>query len=73
MRRILTLLLSLLVIEGVQFIMFSNIKSMIRDEEGATMVEYGLLVALIAMVALVGVTTLGTNLKSLYSTVAGSV
>jgi pilus assembly protein Flp/PilA len=53
--------------------MFSNIKSMIRDEEGAKMVEYGLLVALIAMVALVGVTTLGTNLKSLYSTVAGSV
>jgi pilus assembly protein Flp/PilA len=53
--------------------MFSNIKSMIRDEDGATMVEYGLLVALIAMVALVGVTTLGTNLKSLYTTVAGSV
>jgi pilus assembly protein Flp/PilA len=53
--------------------MFSTIKSMIRDEEGATMVEYGLLVALIAMVALVGVTTLGTNLKTLYSTVAGSI
>lgn len=53
--------------------MFSNIKSMIRDEDGATMVEYGLLVALIAMVALVGVTTLGTNLKTLYTTVAGSV
>lgn len=47
--------------------------SMIRDEEGATMVEYGLLVALIAMVALVGVTTLGNNLKSLYNTVAGSI
>lgn len=53
--------------------MFSNIKSMIRDEDGATMVEYGLLVALIAMVALVGVTTLGANLKSLYTTVADSV
>jgi pilus assembly protein Flp/PilA len=53
--------------------MFSNIKSMIRDEEGATMVEYGLLVALIAMVALAGVTILGSNLKTLYSTVAGSV
>ncbi len=50
-----------------------NFNSMIRDEEGATMVEYGLLVALIAMVALVGVTTLGTNLQSLYTTVAGSV
>ena len=50
-----------------------SLKSFIRDEEGATMVEYGLLVALIAMVALVGVTTLGTNLQSLYTTVAGSV
>jgi pilus assembly protein Flp/PilA len=50
-----------------------SLKSFIRDEEGATMVEYGLLVALIAMVALAGVTTLGTNLQSLYNTVAGSV
>jgi pilus assembly protein Flp/PilA len=46
---------------------------MIRDEEGATMVEYGLLVALIALVAIVGVTLLGTNLNQLFSTVAGSV
>jgi len=53
--------------------MVTTFKSMIRDEEGATMVEYGLHVALIAMVALVGVTTLGANLKSLYTTVAGSV
>lgn len=44
-----------------------------NDEEGATMVEYGLLVALIAMVALVGVTALGGNLQSLYNTVAGSI
>jgi pilus assembly protein Flp/PilA len=53
--------------------MVNSFKAMIRDEDGATMVEYGLLVALIAMVALVGVTTLGTNLKSLYTTVAGSI
>jgi pilus assembly protein Flp/PilA len=53
--------------------MITTFSSMIRDEEGATMVEYGLLVALIAMVALVGVTTLGTNLKTLYTTVAGSI
>jgi len=53
--------------------MVTTFKSMIRDEEGATMVEYGLLVALIAMVALVGITLLGTNLQSLYTTVAGSV
>jgi len=53
--------------------MFTNLIAMIRDEEGATMVEYGLLVALIALVAIVGVTLLGTNLNSLFSTVAGSV
>lgn len=47
--------------------------SMLRDEEGATMVEYGLLVALIAMVALAAVTTLGGNLSSLFNNVAGSV
>jgi pilus assembly protein Flp/PilA len=53
--------------------MLTTLKSMIRDEEGATMVEYGLLIALIALVALVAVKTLGTNLSSLFSTVAGSV
>jgi pilus assembly protein Flp/PilA len=53
--------------------MITNLVAMIRDEEGATMVEYGLLVALIALVAIVGVTLLGTNLNSLFSTVAGSV
>jgi pilus assembly protein Flp/PilA len=53
--------------------MITTLKSMIRDEEGATMVEYGLLVALIAMVALAGVQLLGTNLKNLYNTVAGSI
>ena len=47
--------------------------SMIRDEEGATMVEYGLLVALIAMVALVGVTTLGQHLSTLYTNVGNSI
>ena len=53
--------------------MLAALTLIIRDEEGATMVEYGLLVALIAMVALVGITLLGTNLQSLYTTVAGGV
>jgi pilus assembly protein Flp/PilA len=53
--------------------MLFNLKNMIRDEEGATMVEYGLLVALIAMVAFAGVSVLGVNLQTLYSSVAGSV
>lgn len=53
--------------------MFRSISRMVRDEEGATMVEYGLLVALIAMVAIAAVTTLGGNLSALYNTVAGSI
>ena len=46
---------------------------MIRDEEGATMVEYGLLVALIALVAIVGITTLGGNLNTLFNSAASSI
>ena len=43
------------------------------DEKGATAVEYGLMVALIA-VAIVGtVTILGTTLSGLFTTVTGSL
>jgi pilus assembly protein Flp/PilA len=57
--------------------MFTTLRAIVRnlrhDEEGATMVEYGLLVALIAMVAFAGISLLGINLQTLYTTVAGSV
>ncbi len=53
--------------------MFSILPSMIRDEEGATMVEYGLLVAFIALVALVGVQALGNGLNGMFNGVAGSL
>jgi pilus assembly protein Flp/PilA len=53
--------------------MLSTITSMIRDEEGATMVEYGLLVALIALVALGAVKTIGTGLSTLFGQVANSL
>jgi pilus assembly protein Flp/PilA len=35
----------------------------LKDESGATAIEYGLIVALIAVVIVAAVTTLGTNLK----------
>ena len=43
------------------------------DERGATAVEYGLLVALIAIAIIVAVTTLGGNLSGLFNKVASSV
>jgi len=42
-------------------------------EEGATAVEYGLMVALIAIVIIVAVALLGTNLSTLFNTAATSV
>ncbi len=39
-----------------------------RDQEGASMVEYGLLVALIAIVALVALETLGEGVTSIFET-----
>jgi pilus assembly protein Flp/PilA len=43
------------------------------DERGATMVEYGLLVAFIAVVVLAGATLLGTNLNSVFSSAANAI
>jgi pilus assembly protein Flp/PilA len=36
-------------------------RSFVREEEGATMVEYALVVAVVALVAVVGFTALGTK------------
>ncbi|WP_299442791.1 Flp family type IVb pilin [uncultured Phycicoccus sp.] len=45
----------------------------LRSEKGATAVEYGLMVALIAIVIIVAVALLGGNLSTLFNSVAGSV
>ncbi len=42
----------------------------VRDEDGASMVEYALLVALIAIVAIVAVTVVGTKISTKFSEVA---
>ena len=50
--------------------MVKHIVRFMKEEEGATAVEYGLMVALIAVVIIVSVTTLGVNLNNLFSNVA---
>jgi pilus assembly protein Flp/PilA len=45
----------------------------VKDEGGATAVEYGLLVALIAGVIIAAVTTLGTDLNTTFTNVATAV
>lgn len=44
-----------------------------RDERGASLVEYALLVALIAVVCIVAITILGSNAKSKFSDVGSAI
>lgn len=45
----------------------------LRREDGATAVEYGLMVALIAVAIITAVTLVGTNLTTLFNTIAGAL
>lgn len=44
-----------------------------KDEEGATAVEYGLMVAMISVVIIAAVTLLGTNVSTKFDFVATTV
>jgi len=46
---------------------------LVKDESGATAIEYGLIVALIAVVIISAVTTLGTNLNSSLSKAGNAI
>ena len=43
------------------------------NEEGQTMIEYGLIVALISIVAILTLTTVGGNIKDVFNSVAGKL
>lgn len=53
--------------------MLKNLMALIADDEGATMVEYGLIVALIAVVCITAVTLIGSRLATMFTTVASDV
>ena len=44
-----------------------------RKEEGQAMVEYGLIIALVAIVVIVAITLLGNNLSNMFNSIAGKV
>jgi pilus assembly protein Flp/PilA len=48
-------------------------KKFLVREEGPTMAEYGLMVAVVALVAVVGATTLGTDLSSFFTAVGTKI
>ena len=49
-------------------------KNFTRDTRGATAIEYGMIAALIAMVVLTGITSVGSTLSTtLYGSIAAAV
>jgi pilus assembly protein Flp/PilA len=50
-----------------------RLNALTKSERGASAVEYGLLVALIAIIIIVAVTLLGSNLSSIFNKTANSI
>ncbi len=53
--------------------MLNTFHSMLRNDDGATLVEYSLVVALIAGIAIVIIGKLGASINTLFGTVKTSV
>lgn len=51
------------------YIKMQNLKDMFTQEEGQDLVEYALVVALIALAATAGMKTLATDLSNAFSTI----
>ena len=49
------------------------ITQLLEDRSGPTAIEYGLIAALIAVVTIAGLTTLGTTLNSRYNAIATDI
>ena len=53
--------------------MLAIFSSILRDENGATAIEYGLIAALISVVIISAVTAIGTGLADTFSSVASAL
>lgn len=51
----------------------SGIKNFVQEDEGVTMIEYGLIAALIAVVCVVAIQLIGTNLNTVFGKIATCV
>ena len=50
--------------------MLKQIKSFIRNESGATLIEYGLIAALISIVAIIALQNVGKNVNAKFANIA---
>jgi pilus assembly protein Flp/PilA len=50
--------------------MLTTVSKLLKNEDGATAIEYGLIAALIAVAAIAAFQLVGTSLSSIFNTVA---
>ncbi len=48
-------------------------KRLTKDESGATAIEYGLIIALIFLVALSAITSFGTSMSTMYNVISSTI
>ena len=53
--------------------MFATLTNLFKNEDGATAIEYGLIAALISIAAVTIMGTVGSNLTSVFTTVASDL
>ncbi|BCF90781.1 MULTISPECIES: Flp family type IVb pilin [Paraburkholderia] len=53
--------------------MKNAINQFLREEDGVSAIEYGLLAGLIAVAVITTVTTLGTNLRTVFTTISNKL
>lgn len=54
-------------------LIINRLRALVRKSEGQDMLEYALLVALIALIAYVGVSAAGGSVNEAFNTVAGKI
>ena len=53
--------------------LMNQVRAFVRGEEGQDLLEYALLVALIALVAVVGITAAGQNVNTIFGNIANKL
>ena len=49
------------------------IRELLKDESGATAIEYGLIAALVSVAAIVALTAMGSSLEQMFNKVSGEL
>jgi pilus assembly protein Flp/PilA len=53
--------------------MFAIFTKLLKNEDGATAIEYGLIAALVAVAAITAMTSVGTSLTGIFNKVSSSL